>query len=87
MEKWKQYNGSKATYRNLIGAFERAGHQDFADNVCKIAGQCFDTNINIIMGSMYISRITKVVYAELLSYWMMTLRIILLLLIHRSIID
>ena len=39
LEKWKQYHGSSATYRNLIAAFEQAGHKDFADNVCKIAGK------------------------------------------------
>ena len=39
LEKWKQYHGSSATYRNLIAAFEQAGRKDFADNVCKIAGK------------------------------------------------
>ena len=39
LEKWKQHHGSSATYRNLIAAFEQAGHKDFADNVCKIAGK------------------------------------------------
>ena len=39
LEKWKQYHGSSATYRNLIAAFEEAGHKDFADNVRKIAGK------------------------------------------------
>ena len=39
LEKWKQYHGSSATYRNLIAAFEQAGHKDFADNVRKIAGK------------------------------------------------
>ena len=38
--KWKQYQGSGATYRNLIAAFERAGHQDFADTVHTIASKC-----------------------------------------------
>ena len=40
LEKWKQYNGSSATYRNLIAAFERAGHKDFAETVQKMAGKC-----------------------------------------------
>ena len=39
LEKWKQCNGSTATYRNLIGAFERAGHKDFAETVQRIAGK------------------------------------------------
>ena len=39
LEKWKQYHGSSATYRNLTAAFEQAGHKDFADNVHKIAGE------------------------------------------------
>ena len=38
LEKWKQYNGSTATYKNLIVAFERAGHKDFAETVQRIAG-------------------------------------------------
>ena len=30
---WKQARGSEATYINLIGVFQRAGHQDYADRV------------------------------------------------------
>ena len=32
---WKQARGSESTYINLIGVFERAGHQDYADTVYK----------------------------------------------------
>jgi hypothetical protein len=38
--KWKQYNGPSATYKNLIAAFEQAGHKDFAETVQKLAGKC-----------------------------------------------
>lgn len=37
--KWKQYKGSDATYKNLIVAFELAGHKDFADTVRTLAGK------------------------------------------------
>ena len=33
---WKQAHGPKATYKNLIGVFERAGYQDYADTVNKL---------------------------------------------------
>ena len=36
MAEWKQKNGDNATYNNLIGAFERAGYQLFADNIKKL---------------------------------------------------
>lgn len=36
MEKWKQKLGSSATYNNLIGVFEHAGYQDYADAVRKL---------------------------------------------------
>ena len=39
LEKWKQYKGSDATYKNLIVAFEHAGHRDFADTVRALAGK------------------------------------------------
>ena len=39
LEKWKQYNGPRATYRKLIGAFEQAGHKDFAGTIQKVAGK------------------------------------------------
>ena len=39
LEKWKQYNGPRATYRKLIAAFEQAGHKDFAGTVQKVAGK------------------------------------------------
>ena len=35
LEKWKQYNGPRATYRKLIAAFEQAGHKDFTGVVKK----------------------------------------------------
>ena len=36
MEKWKQRLGSKATYRCLIGVFERANYKGYADKVRSI---------------------------------------------------
>ena len=36
LEKWKQKLGSSATYNNLIGVFERAGYQEYADAVRKL---------------------------------------------------
>ena len=39
LEKWKQYNGPRATYRKLIAAFEQTGHKDFAGTVQKVAGK------------------------------------------------
>ena len=39
LEKWKQYNGPRATYRKLIAAFEQAGHKDFAGVVQNVAGK------------------------------------------------
>ena len=39
LEKWKQHNGSSATYRNLIVAFERADRKDYASKVHEIAGK------------------------------------------------
>ena len=36
LEKWKQKLGSSATYNNLIGVFERAGYQGYADAVRKL---------------------------------------------------
>ena len=37
--KWKQKLGSSATYSNLIGLFERAGYQNYADTVRNIHGK------------------------------------------------
>ena len=34
---WKQRNGSKATYSELIGIFDRAGCKNYADEVRRIA--------------------------------------------------
>ena len=39
LEKWKQYNGPRATYRNLIAAFEQAGCKNFASKVYERAGK------------------------------------------------
>jgi ATP phosphoribosyltransferase len=36
LQKWKQANGAAATYRNLIGVFEKAGYKGYADTVCNI---------------------------------------------------
>ena len=36
LETWKQRLGSNATYSNLIGVFERAGYQGYADTVYKV---------------------------------------------------
>ena len=33
MHKWKQKLGTKATSKNLISVFERAGYKDYADNI------------------------------------------------------
>ena len=33
LEMWKQKNGDSATYNNLIGVFQRAGHEDYAATV------------------------------------------------------
>ena len=37
MHTWKQQNGSKATYSELIEIFERAGYRSCADELKKIA--------------------------------------------------
>ena len=39
LEKWKQRQGGEATYRNLIGVFEYAGHKLLADTVHKLASK------------------------------------------------
>ena len=39
LEKWKQLNGSSATYGNLIVAFEQAGRKDYVNKVYEIAGK------------------------------------------------
>ena len=36
--KWKQKRGDEATYLNLITAFKKAGHHDYADFVHNIKG-------------------------------------------------
>ena len=36
LSRWKQKNGSNATYANLIRVFEIAGYRDMADNVRQI---------------------------------------------------
>ena len=47
LEKWKQYNGPRATYRKLIAAFEQAGHKDFAGTVQKVAGKYNDCELRM----------------------------------------
>ena len=37
MYTWKQRNGSKATYSELIEIFERAGYRSYADELKKVA--------------------------------------------------
>ena len=39
LEMWKQRKGGGATFKNLIGAFERAGHKLLADTVRKLASK------------------------------------------------
>ena len=48
METWKQKLGSNATYNNLIGVFERAGYQGYADTVRDIFGMYHDTDMTIV---------------------------------------
>ena len=36
LETWKQAHDSEATYINLIGVFECAGYQEYADTVRKL---------------------------------------------------
>ena len=38
---WKQRHGDGASYKNLIGAFECAGHKVLADTVCKLGSKCW----------------------------------------------
>ena len=45
LELWKQRLGNKATYKELIAAFGRAGRQDYADFVSDI----FGINLNIVL--------------------------------------
>ena len=43
LQKWKQKFGSKATYRNLISVFRRAGYEGYAEHVYKILGKLTDS--------------------------------------------
>ena len=43
LEMWKQKLGSTATYSNLIGVFERAGYQGYADTVYKLGRGVFSS--------------------------------------------
>ena len=36
LDKWKEKLGSSATYDNLMGVFEQAGYQDYADTIKNI---------------------------------------------------
>ena len=47
---WKQRNGSKATYCELIEIFERAGYKSYADEVRRIA-QLSDSEADDSSGS------------------------------------
>ena len=47
---WKQRNGSKATYGELIEVFERAGYKGYADEVRKIA-ELSDSEVDDSTGS------------------------------------
>ena len=38
LQKWKQKQGSNATYRNLISVFERAGYKGYVEEVYKVLG-------------------------------------------------
>ena len=42
---WKQRLGSSVTYSNLIGVFERAGYQGYADTVRSILGMCMHNRL------------------------------------------
>ena len=42
MQKWKEKQGSEATYRKLIKIFERAGYKLYADFVRSIVSKCSD---------------------------------------------
>ena len=42
MQKWKEKQGSEATYRKLIKIFERAGYKLYADFVRSLVSTCSD---------------------------------------------
>ena len=42
MQKWKEKQGSEATYRKLIKIFERAGYKLYADVVRSLVSTCSD---------------------------------------------
>ena len=42
MQKWKEKQGSEATYRKLIKIFERAGYKLYADFVRSLVSKCSD---------------------------------------------
>ena len=46
---WKQRHGGGATFKNLIGAFERAGHKLLADTVRKLASKYWSYDKDLIM--------------------------------------
>ena len=46
---WKQRHGDGATYKNLIGAFERAGHKLLADTVRKLGSKCWSYDKYLII--------------------------------------
>ena len=49
LEMWKQRHGDGATYRNLISAFECAGHKLLADTVRKLASKYWSYDKYLIM--------------------------------------
>ena len=47
MKKWKEKCGASATYGSLIGVFERAGYQNYADAIRHILREPKISGINI----------------------------------------
>ena len=43
---WKQKLGSRATYRELIGVFERAGYRNYVDTIHEVV---FDGKVCVII--------------------------------------
>ena len=52
---WKQKLGDKATYRNLILAFENAGYQEYASTVRKLAADRSCEQKNCFSGGSFSS--------------------------------
>ena len=45
LHKWKMKPDHKATYKNLAGAFIKAGHRDYADKVHEVIGKQLNASI------------------------------------------